>query len=102
GAPADRAVASFPTRRSSDLVTVEAMPRHDGDRPPRLIEQDAVLGQIELQRASRAARPIEHGESAVKIIQALLRQRQQRARRVIPDRKSTRLNCSHRTSSYAV
>ena len=64
-------------------VAVEAMPRHDRDRPPRFIEHHAVLGQIQLQRTPRAPRPVERGESAVECIEAFARDRHQRARRVI-------------------
>src|SRR5207248_11063546 len=74
---------SSPTRRSSDLREGPAAPRSDrGLRP----------------RSRRAGRALARAAILVPQIPPRLRRRRANVR----DRKSTRLNSSHRTTSYAV
>src|SRR5699024_12203798 len=86
-----RVLLSFPTRRSSDLLAVirrDAVDKHVDD-----VGQSGVLGhrtgagaaQLDAVVLRRVVRGGEHG-----------------ARAVEGDRKSTRLNSSHVSSSYAV
>src|SRR5690606_41299634 len=94
GAP--RALPSFPTRRSSDLLSVEAMTFQALGEPSR-------LRIVELLRG---------GPFAVGDIAEVLGIRQPQVSKhlrvlaeagiVIGDRKSTRLNSSHVKISYAV
>src|SRR5438477_9779076 len=64
----------FPTRRSSDLRQLQAAARH-------LVEHEVAVG------------PVRPGAAQV---------RQAGAARLLEDRKSTRLNSSHMSISYAV
>src|SRR5207248_7921171 len=78
---------SFPTRRSSDLDASALVERHD-----------AVVLTIQLQRL------LARGDFPTLIDDAIgqpLRD-DQRGKVAARDRKSTRLNSSHRTISYAV
>src|SRR5207248_6563402 len=68
---------SFPTRRSSDLYVVE----HDAEQPYR-----QPVEQVELRLRRRA----------------IGRAQPEHQQQIPRDRKSTRLNSSHRTISYAV
>ena len=47
-------------------VAVEPGARDDGNRAPVAVEHDLVLGQVELQRATRSPRAVERGKRAVK------------------------------------
>src|SRR5207248_9989420 len=97
--PAHREPLSFPTRRSSDL-------RAHGQRGSRSVGGDTVA-----QDRARATRP-SAGMSfdVVQIDEVLATTRAVRRRldlerpvdNQLLDRKSTRLNSSHRTISYAV
>src|SRR5690242_6468831 len=76
---------SFPTRRSSDL---------EGDRVhrhPQVLDHDALLGAAELGEGG--AHRLALGQEHLAVREELL---------VARDRKSTRLNSSHMSISYAV
>src|SRR5207248_10500414 len=76
-----RALPSFPTRRSSDLSGL----LEDGKNPRGVVA--LVQAQVGLPGERRA-------EEAPRALEILAGR--------VPDRKSTRLNSSHRTISYAV
>src|SRR5437762_1667793 len=97
---ADRShLHSFPTRRSSDLPAFDlgglrATLEEDADLVDELIElflssSPSLLSEIESAVVSRDSRTLERAAHGLK---GAVRQ----------DRKSTRLNSSHRCSSYAV
>src|SRR5437763_8787219 len=80
---------SFPTRRSSDLLRRVSFPHPIDDQPITLAVQAVQIG------SDGAASPL-----TVTIPVSL---KDQKANRDAPlDRKSTRLNSSHRCISYAV
>src|SRR5205807_8671445 len=92
-----RSLHSFPTRRSSDLVLIDA-------------HQQGKLGKYREHLATRAA-ILQHGFATVGIIALVdeatgyqdFRQRDALAKILERlDRKSTRLNSSHLVISYAV
>src|SRR5207248_5135731 len=89
-APSD--LPSFPTRRSSDLGPVV------GARPPSAGRRQ-LPGVLPRRPHPRRGRPAE-------LVRGTLRRGGRRAEAAesaaLPDRKSTRLNSSHRTISYAV
>src|SRR5437764_11902074 len=80
-------IRSFPTRRSSDLDDPV------GVTPRRLYEPAALLGIVRHDSNSICLQPLENFG---------LRVGDRRFRAQILDRKSTRLNSSHRCISYAV
>src|SRR5690348_18056563 len=82
---AHRDLHSFPTRRSSDLVTALAQFH---DLLPTILEA-LGLGADSDAFAGRSLMPVIRGEVA-------------QVREAIIDRKSTRLNSSHPSISYAV
>src|SRR5207248_11226734 len=93
---------SFPTRRSSDLLCPR-LPRQGGE----IAAGESVQSLCDLQpieavaqpRLAVAGRDFGGDRVAADFVERALRARQvSRAR----DRKSTRLNSSHRTISYAV
>src|SRR5690606_41992187 len=89
------ALPSFPTRRPSDLVVLEAAQHmHDGidlaDVGEELVAQPFSLG-----RASDEAGDIDKGDAGRDDFLRSCRRRDL-------DRKSTRVNSSHVTTSYAV
>src|SRR5207248_11737537 len=80
---------SFPTRRSSDLASCSSS-RHDfADRRAGIVARGA--GQLDRIASAKAARDCRRRRDAGDSVPD-----------AIPDRKSTRLNSSHRTISYAV
>src|SRR5207248_10578409 len=82
---------SFPTRRSSDLALSESL--------PRLARVVSPSRQFDVQRSSVARfRPCEPWSPCPNVLRPGFR----RAWHGRLDRKSTRLNSSHRTISYAV
>src|SRR5699024_12760086 len=85
---ADRALHSFPTRRSSDLIVRAGRPLDDRDRLRSRLIENAVADDHPLWcRRPAASAPTSS-------------RRTPRAPRL--DRKSTRLNSSHVSISYAV
>src|SRR5207248_11141537 len=80
---------SFPTRRSSDL-----------SRPARRRGESSGFG-LTCRKASRCWPARRHRYGSLSRRAPTARRCPSRARRLI-DRKSTRLNSSHRTISYAV
>src|SRR5207249_5122620 len=91
---APRALPSFPTRRSSDLVR-SLEQRHDA---ARLREQPLDHGLRDLLEALSLRNRLALGEPQP----ASLVHREAVQLRVARDRKSTRLNSSHVSTSYAV
>src|SRR5207248_11602829 len=91
GSAAHRDLPSFPTRRSSDLARRTG--RRERARSPAA---PAARSPPSLARARRT-RPRPGSASEFDALWRGLEANEQRA-----DRKSTRLNSSHRTSSYAV
>src|SRR5207245_5664322 len=89
-------LTSFPTRRSSDLFLLDGVPgqdRHSRRDRDRLLDRLDVVelhdrGDLDVVRAERAV--------------DRLADRQPRVERDERDRKSTRLNSSHGSISYAV
>src|SRR5207244_10486030 len=99
-APARHPHSPFPTRRSSDLITVigeRLGPVGSDPLPwPSLAECDAVYftaGDVDALRAARSARVL---VATSRVFPLLVEARVQL------DRKSTRLNSSHQIISYAV
>src|SRR5207248_9713310 len=100
--PAPQDLHSFPTRRSSDLAQLEERKFPAPVRLPDLIVVDGGKGQL-----SAACRELQRlGLHELSII-GLAKEREEiyRPGRSLPlrlrvDRKSTRLNSSHRTISY--
>src|SRR5207248_10800644 len=96
-----RGLHSFPTRRSSDLELVLGILEHVGDAPGRAdVPRDR--GQCAREHEAegglpRSVRADDRDELAASHGDGRLRER-----RTGRDRKSTRLNSSHRTISYAV
>src|SRR5207248_10769614 len=87
------ALPSFPTRRSSDLA--RDAERHCGSarrRPPPAVEAEGRA-----RGRSRVA-----AEQTAEVSRARPQRARRRRARCGRDRKSTRLNSSHRTISYAV
>src|SRR5207248_10686672 len=101
GSPALRVIHSFPTRRSSDLPVLGRA-------------QDSARGaSIPVDRDDRVDQMLEHFRSGQAPVfrdvadekdghAPLLGVPDETRRRLAEDRKSTRLNSSHRTISYAV
>src|SRR5207248_3900602 len=93
---------SFPTRRSSDLESVGSPPENCTDIWRRGLMAIALSSSVLISsQVSSCTNPtwfasIKHGSHI--ILQRLVRSMV----RTEPDRKSTRLNSSHRTISYAV
>src|SRR5437879_9723683 len=85
--PAHRSLHSFPTRRSSDLrhVFAKCVGTHD---PSHIEEQSSYYGDF-----SEIVHPSPVDDTPMVSDDIL---------RLLPDRKSTRLNSSHRCISYAV
>src|SRR5690606_40197582 len=89
-------LASFPTRRSSDLAGAQHRPEHQvGQQQRRQRDQQRELARSEV-RATEQRDRLHGGE--------VRRMRQQPRERGggDQDRKSTRLNSSHVKNSYAV
>src|SRR5207248_6257701 len=96
--PPPRHLPSFPTRRSSDLILQGGF-----DEPPDEAARHTRTGQQERPsgHAEQVVRAGCHGDVASQAAVAPCvreRSRQEPSQ----DRKSTRLNSSHRTISYAV
>src|SRR5207248_7132941 len=97
-----RALHSFPTRRSSDLAHCES----SGARIERGLEALEELrrhgdGNCRGPLAPNALHPDGTDQSADRIRgEAIAREPRAKARPLALDRKSTRLNSSHRTISY--
>src|SRR5207248_10741820 len=88
-----RVLPSFPTRRSSDLSSFLAVNRHVRasariSHPPAIASRATFRSFASAGTLHRSARQLGHHRGD--------------ARRRAGDRKSTRLNSSHRTISYAV
>src|SRR5699024_12721084 len=79
---------SFPTRRSSDLVLRQSAKQSEALRCKRR------AAGLPLPALSGRRRSVNYGHNPVYIVQNI--------RRRIQDRKSTRLNSSHVSISYAV
>src|SRR5207248_8858930 len=92
--PPLRALLSFPTRRSSDLATGPMASRHSAPRH-RLRAEDAAQCPDPHQLLHG---PVHQADPPP----TLRRDRHDLPLRMAGDRKSTRLNSSHRTISYAV
>src|SRR5207248_10074073 len=90
--PAPLALHSFPTRRSSDLGTRTVDADAELDASP---ERDSPARAVEPQPVEPSAHPPQHHD-------AVAPERHGQCAAAVEDRKSTRLNSSHRTISYAV
>src|SRR5207248_10518669 len=90
---------SFPTRRSSDLFVLVGELQHVDEIADVRFAIDAE--QADRRRNRRLRRPRGRAlERRERLERALVADLSERHRRI--DRKSTRLNSSHRTISYAV
>src|SRR5207248_11536161 len=95
--PAHPHLPSFPTRRSSDLTTMTPLPTRGVIVKPMLPTHDAAVQMID----TSIVRVHQHAACIARD----RRQSMGRSRGWVEqqeDRKSTRLNSSHRTISYAV
>src|SRR5207248_10483240 len=98
GCPQHRALHSFPTRRSSDLDG--GLQRDEGSQ--RVAH---YVGLAKLQMADQSGNVVAHRFTAqwpVGVWRAPMRLEMDGDHLPALDRKSTRLNSSHRTISYAV
>src|SRR5207248_5849374 len=100
--PRSRPLPPFPTRRSSDLllIVVAALAAHRGAPAAGRI-RDRLVTQVQARNAALAAlqsRLDDARAEAAVLEQAALASSSTGAR--LSDRKSTRLNSSHRTISY--
>ena len=68
-------------------VAVEPLARLDAGDPAGRIEQDAPLGQIELERAAPPPRPVERAEGAIERPQHRLEERPRRVAGAAVDRR---------------
>src|SRR5207248_6794451 len=90
----------FPTRRSSDLFARKARLFVGGDTGPLHLAAALGVNVVAIYGPTDPARNGPYGSKAI-----VLRDPESKtshARHSDPDRKSTRLNSSHRTISYAV
>src|SRR5699024_11461820 len=92
---------SFPTRRSSDLVGRWGGAPESTDQPERSVYADwfTVMGLSELARATGERHWL---EAARPVLERSLADHLAGTAPTPPDRKSTRLNSSHVSISYAV
>src|SRR5205085_12092442 len=97
-----RALPSFPTRRSSDLVVGEAEVQH---AVALVDDEEAHLVQLDLVRTLQVQQAARRGDHEVGVLQARDLHLVRHAAHDVgdaQDRKSTRLNSSHSQISYAV
>src|SRR5438128_6875173 len=93
---------SFPTRRSSDLG-LEA----DRERAEGYVEQSLAMGTALVPEIGyeRAAALVKEAYATGKTVREVAREKsgigEERLRELLEDRKSTRLNSSHGSISYA-
>src|SRR5207248_10898694 len=94
-----RDLPSFPTRRSSDLVQMQDV-RHLGARRSRRFRSGRELRSTAIECGLDAS----HGgvDELADLLERVIEDILQKDARALLDRKSTRLNSSHRTISYAV
>src|SRR5207248_5660568 len=95
---AHRVLLSFPTRRSSDLSCFRAADgaSRQGEHRERGIDRSPHIVSSARVRPDEGGRP-EHDQKFRRPVR-----KERRASQLGIDRKSTRLNSSHRTISYAV
>src|SRR5207249_10920759 len=98
GAAPHPQLSSFPTRRSSDLAELAVQRGHVARERAVVRERSAHRGTQRLLLGARHARLGDRGLR----LGARIGSRSELRELELPDRKSTRLNSSHVSSSYAV
>src|SRR5207245_11739230 len=88
-----RVLPSFPTRRSSDLEALDHVVRDH--RARQILEEEAGLPFVHVDRYPAELAGLERFDHRLGVDQTA-------AARIDQDRKSTRLNSSHGSISYAV
>src|SRR5690606_40735885 len=97
-----RDLVSFPTRRSSDLRTVDRLDRPGIEVMDISVRRNAFGRQVDSFEADVPIEGVEGGPFHAVFIRAPIIEAVSGRARPIADRKSTRLNSSHVKNSYAV
>src|SRR5207248_11185848 len=102
GSPVHPLLPSFPTRRSSDLKV--AVARFSQNMAILLSSGVPILEGLAITARTAGNKVVEKAimDSRVSISQGKTVAEPLGESKIFPDRKSTRLNSSHRTISYAV